>query len=94
MLEKHKKYTLWLLLALVLLLASLVVAVIDEHNAVIAEKIKAEAALKQKEYNCLFEAVWYEARSEPIEGIRAVIAVIYNRKQAKGYPSSYCSVIQ
>lgn len=92
--NSHSKYTIWLLLALILLLASLVVAVIDEHNQTLADKAKAEALAKQKEYNCLFEAVWYEARSESKEGIRAVIAVIHNRTHSKGYPSSYCSVIQ
>ena len=46
-----------------------------------------------KELLCLKSVLWHEARSEPEEGIRAVMSVIYNRKKAKGYPNTFCGVI-
>ena len=46
-----------------------------------------------KELLCLRSVLWHEARGEPEEGIRAVMSVIYNRKKAKGYPSTFCGVI-
>ena len=46
-----------------------------------------------KEFMCLANTLYAEARSEPEEGIRAVMSVIYNRKKAKGYPSTFCGVI-
>ena len=46
-----------------------------------------------KEFRCLVNTLYAEARSEPEEGIRAVMSVIYNRKKAKGYPSTFCGVI-
>jgi len=48
---------------------------------------------QQKELRCLEAGLWHEARSEPEAGIRAVMSVIYNRKNHKDYPSSFCGVI-
>lgn len=48
----------------------------------------------QAEAHCIREALYHEARGEGEEGMRAVMSVIYNRKEAKGFPSSYCKVIQ
>ncbi len=47
----------------------------------------------QSEVQCLTNAMYLEARSEPEEGIRAVMSVIYNRKNHKNYPNTFCSVI-
>ena len=46
-----------------------------------------------KEFMCLTNTLYAEARGEPEEGIRAVMSVIYNRKKAKGYPNTFCGVI-
>ena len=46
-----------------------------------------------KEFRCLVNTLYAEARGEPEEGIRAVMSVIYNRKKANGYPSTFCGVI-
>lgn len=46
-----------------------------------------------KELRCLVNTLYAEARSEPEEGIRAVMSVIYNRKKTKGYPNTFCGVI-
>lgn len=48
---------------------------------------------QQKELRCVEAGLWHEARSEPEAGIRAVMSVIYNRKNHKDYPSSFCGVI-
>lgn len=46
-----------------------------------------------KEVQCLTEAAYFEAANQPEEGIRAVLQVIKNRKEAKGFPASFCGVV-
>lgn len=46
-----------------------------------------------KELTCLINTLYAEARGEPEEGIRAVMSVIYNRKNHKNYPNTFCKVI-
>jgi len=46
-----------------------------------------------KEQRCLAEAVYFEARSEPLEGQAAVAQVILNRVKSGLYPSSICGVV-
>ena len=47
-----------------------------------------------QETQCIREALWFEAASEPLEGKVAVLSVIHNRTLHRSYPSSYCEVIQ
>ena len=42
---------------------------------------------------CLTAAVYYEARSEPVEGQRAVAQVVLNRVRARAFPHSVCGVV-
>jgi hypothetical protein len=42
---------------------------------------------------CLAQAVYFEARGEPIEGQLAVAEVVINRARSAQYPDSYCDVI-
>lgn len=49
---------------------------------------------KAREKQCIVEALWYEARSEPEIGIRSVASVLLNRLHHKDYPSSFCDIIQ
>jgi spore germination cell wall hydrolase CwlJ-like protein len=42
---------------------------------------------------CLTAAVYHEARSEPVEGQRAVAQVVLNRVRHYAYPSSICGVV-
>lgn len=42
----------------------------------------------------MHEALWFEARSEGKDGMRAVLEVIHNRTLHKNYPDSYCGVVQ
>jgi N-acetylmuramoyl-L-alanine amidase len=48
----------------------------------------------EKDYLCLVEVLYFEARGEPKQGMKAVASVVYNRTKAKGYPSDYCGVVQ
>jgi len=45
------------------------------------------------EWRCLTEALYFEARGEPIEGQYAVAEVILNRVDHPGYPGSICGVV-
>lgn len=47
----------------------------------------------QKELDCVQTALWFEARGEGLQGMKNVLAVLQNRVQAKGFPSSYCAVV-
>jgi spore germination cell wall hydrolase CwlJ-like protein len=42
---------------------------------------------------CLAQAVYFEARSEPLEGQLAVAQVILNRVSDRRYPSTLCEVV-
>ena len=42
---------------------------------------------------CVAEAIWFEARSEPIEGMYAVAHVINNRVKSNRFPNTYCEVV-
>lgn len=45
------------------------------------------------ELKCLAQAVYFEARGEPLDGQLAVAEVVINRATSGLYPASYCSVI-
>ena len=49
---------------------------------------------QKKDLACLNEALYFESLNQSEEGMKAVITVILNRKQAKGFPSSICGVVQ
>lgn len=46
-----------------------------------------------EDWRCLTEALYFEARGEPIEGQYAVAEVILNRVDHPNYPNSICGVI-
>jgi spore germination cell wall hydrolase CwlJ-like protein len=43
---------------------------------------------------CLTEAIYFEARGEPVQGQFAVAEVILNRVEAAEFPSSVCGVVR
>ena len=47
----------------------------------------------QRAIDCLTAAVYYEARSEPVDGQRAVAQVVLNRVRDRAFPSSVCGVV-
>lgn len=46
-----------------------------------------------KQWSCLSQALYFEARGEKVEGIFAVAEVILNRVDDPRYPSSVCEVV-
>lgn len=46
-----------------------------------------------REWRCLTEALYFEARGEPIRGQYAVAEVILNRVDMSNYPDSVCGVV-
>lgn len=61
----------------------------------LAELVLAHAGIQtgDREMECLANAVYFEARSEPIEGQLAVAEVVMNRAASGRYPSDLCAVI-
>jgi len=61
----------------------------------LAELVLAYAGTQtsDREMECLANAVYFEARSEPIEGQLAVAEVVMNRAASGRYPTDLCSVI-
>lgn len=45
------------------------------------------------EWNCLTEALYFEARGESLEGVYAVAEVIMNRVASPNFPNSVCGVV-
>ncbi len=64
-------------------------------TATLDELVAAYAAVQtaDREAECLANAVYFEARSEPIEGQLAVAEVVLNRAASGRYPADLCSVI-
>ena len=53
----------------------------------------ASAADRARALDCLTQAVYYEAATEPLEGQRAVAQVVLNRVRHPAYPNSVCGVV-
>ena len=52
-----------------------------------------EDAPLSRDLECLAQAIYFEARGEPLAGQLAVGAVVVNRTTSGRYPSDYCSVV-
>ena len=46
-----------------------------------------------KQWACLAEAIYFEARGEPVEGQFAVAEVILNRVDSPKFPNSICTLV-
>ena len=55
---------------------------------------KRFAGIGAGERECLAQAVYYEARGEPVAGQIAVAQVILNRSMSSSWPSTICGVVQ
>ena len=53
----------------------------------------ARGTTDNDEQDCLANAVYFEARGEPIEGQLAVAQVVLNRTRSGRYPASICGVV-
>jgi N-acetylmuramoyl-L-alanine amidase len=51
------------------------------------------AKADEDDFTCLVEAIYHEARSEPLMGMIAVANTILNRVYSKRYPNTICSVV-
>jgi len=49
--------------------------------------------INSNDLKCLTEAVYFEARNQPVRGQEAVAYVIMNRVHSKHFPSSVCGVV-
>jgi len=68
-------------------------AIADESiftRAWLASQPKAKGS---SEFQCLTEALYFEARGETVKGQFAVAEVIRNRVKSSRFPNSYCGVI-
>ena len=59
----------------------------------LAPKKPSEARRQRMEQACMAEAIYYEARSERLEGQIAVAEVVQNRVASRHYPNSVCEVV-
>lgn len=73
----------------------------DTANATVSDHpvaVRAASSFKfaksnQNDLDCLNQAVYYEARGEGQDGMRAVAQVIVNRVRNPSYPKSVCAVV-
>ena len=68
---------------------------IDGCTAMIHSEIHSvRVGKRSRQWRCLTEALYFEARGENLVGQVAVAEVILNRVDSKSYPNSVCGVIQ
>ncbi len=53
----------------------------------------ASEADRARSLQCLTEAIYYEAATEPLDGQRAVAQVVLNRLRHPAYPNTVCGVV-
>jgi len=86
--------------------ASASVQAFSDHMAAVADFILPEAGglgalvasyaaieTRSAEEDCLANAVYFEARGEPLEGQLAVAEVVLNRAASGRYPATICGVV-
>lgn len=55
--------------------------------------LKAGAADRAQALQCLTQAIYYEAATQPLSGQQAVAQTVINRLRHPGYPKSVCGVV-
>ena len=65
----------------------------DQHPQSPAERLKLAGAKRVKAEKCLANAVYFEARGEPVRGQIAVAQVVMNRVFSPFYPDNVCGVV-
>ena len=58
-----------------------------------ASTLIAKSKDMARQTNCLAEAIYYEARSETVDGQKAVAEVVLNRVKHKAFPTTVCAVV-
>jgi spore germination cell wall hydrolase CwlJ-like protein len=72
------------------------IATAEQTFETLAEKVaatEADVADVDDQLRCLATAIYFEARSEPVEGQLAVAQVVRNRARSGRFPSSLCGVV-
>jgi spore germination cell wall hydrolase CwlJ-like protein len=70
-----------------------VVTGVEQRPKSPAERLKLSGQARAKSEKCLAEAVYYEARGEPVRGQIAVAQVVMNRVFSPFYPNNVCGVV-
>jgi spore germination cell wall hydrolase CwlJ-like protein len=65
----------------------------DKRPMTPAERLKLDASGRAKAEKCLANAIYFEARGEPVRGQIAVAQVVLNRAFSGKYPSTVCGVV-
>ena len=65
----------------------------DKRPMTPAEQLGLDAASRAKSEKCLAEAIYFEARGEPVRGQMAVAQVVLNRAFSGKYPNTVCGVV-
>lgn len=73
--------------------AGLTVPVPDPGQQMLTASASQPKPRGQANWQCLAEAIYFEARSEPRDGQRAVAEVILNRVESRRFPNSVCRVV-
>ena len=66
---------------------------VDQRPKSPAERLKLIGAKRAKSEKCLANAVYFEARGEPVRGQIAVAQVVMNRVFSPFYPDNVCGVV-
>jgi spore germination cell wall hydrolase CwlJ-like protein len=64
-----------------------------KHPLTPAERLNLEGSARTKAEKCLADAVYFEARGEPVRGQIAVAQVVMNRVFSGYYPHSVCATV-
>jgi spore germination cell wall hydrolase CwlJ-like protein len=64
-----------------------------QHPMSPAERLRLDANGRAKSVKCLTEAIYFEARGEPVRGQIAVAQVVMNRVFSGYYPNTVCGVV-
>lgn len=86
-------FTAGLMLALVAAAVLAVPAAAGSFGKQSRADIIAQAALNE-EITCLAQNIYFEARSEPVDGMLAVGHVVLNRVASDTFPGSICAVVR
>jgi spore germination cell wall hydrolase CwlJ-like protein len=65
----------------------------DQHPMSPAERLRLDDKGRAKAVKCLTEAIYFEARGEPVRGQIAVAQVVMNRVFSGYYPNTVCGVV-
>ena len=69
---------------------------VDYNQTVNEERLKRqsiEQEFKEREKQCIVDALYHEARGEGEFGMKAVANVIHNRYEHPAFPNTYCGII-